>query len=150
MSTVKCNFLTTGLGAALAIFLLFSPTASLGEDLGEKLMRDFFADAKSRNLPAIEKVLADGFQSVHTDGARDRAGELEIIRNIKLGSPTLTNFESTRNGPALVVTFQVNAPDETLGGKRVGTGTHGRMAVWLEASSGWQLIAYANLAPLTD
>ncbi|MFP8881074.1 MAG: nuclear transport factor 2 family protein [Myxococcota bacterium] len=147
---VKCNFLTTSLAAALALPLLFSLTASAGEDLGEKLIREFFADTKSRDLPAIEKTLAEGFQSVHTDGARDRAGELEIIRNIKLGAHTLANFKTTRNGPVMVVTFEVNAPSEILGGKRVGEGSYERLAVWLETGSGWQLIAYANLAPLNE
>jgi len=145
---VQCNFLKTSLAVALALPLLFSPTASANEDLGEKLIREFFANSKSRNLPAIEKTLAEGFQSVHTDGGRDRAGELELIRNIKLGASTLADFKTTRNGPVMVVTFEVNAPGEILDGKRVGAGAHERMAVWLETSSGWQLMAYANLAPL--
>ena len=147
---MKCNFLTTSLAVAVALPLLFSPTASAGEDLGETLIRKFFADSKSRNLPAIERTLAEGFQSVHTDGVRDRDGELELIRNIKLGAHTLANFKTTRNGPVLVVTFEVNAPGEILDGKRVGEGSHERLAVWLETSSGWQLIAYANLAPLNE
>ena len=147
---MKCNFLTTSLAVALALPLLFSTTASAGEDLGEKLIREFFADSKSHNLPAVERTLAEGFQSVHTDGARDRAGELKIVRNIKLGAHTLANFKTTRNGPVLVVTFEVNAPGEILEGKRVGEGSHERLAVWLETSSGWQLIAYANLAPLKE
>ncbi len=129
------KFLATGLRVALIPFLLVSPSASLGVDTREALMREFFAGSKSRNLPAIEKVMADRFQSVHTDCARDRAGELEIIRNIKLEPPTFTNFQSTRNGSALAVAFQVNAPGETLGGKRVGAGSRGRMADCLEAGS---------------
>ena len=145
---VKSKYLVASLAAVLALSPFFSPTASAGEDLGETLMRKFFADAKSHNLPAIEKTLAEGFQSVHTDGASDRAGELEIVRNIKLGTPTLANFKTTRNGPVLVVTFEVSALGEIIEGKRVGEGFHERLAVWLETNSGWQLIAYANLAPL--
>ncbi len=75
-------------------------------------------------------------------------GELELIRNIKLGTHTLANFKTTRNGSVLVVTFEVNAPGETLAGKTAGEGTYQRMAIWIETESGWQLIAYANLAPL--
>ena len=145
---MKFKVLTAKLVAALALSLFFSSAASAGGDLGEELIRKFFADAKSHNMPAIEKTLAEGFQSVHTVGARDRAAEIEIIRNIKLGATTLANFETTRNGPVLVVTFEVDAPGEILEGKRVGEGFHQRMAVWLETGSGWQLIAYANLAPL--
>ena len=63
---------------------------------------------------------------------------------------TWTDFETTRNGPVMIVTFAVDAPGEILGGKRVQAGTYERMAVWLETSSGWELIAYANVAPLKD
>ena len=149
-SIVKCNFVATSSGAVLALALLFSSAASSGEDLGETLVRGFFADAKSHDMPAIEKTLAKGFQSIHTNGVSDRAGELEIIRNIKLGPHSLANFKTTRNGPVMVVTFEVNARGEILGGKRVGDGSYERMAVWVESSSGWQLIAYANVAPLTE
>ena len=140
----------TSLAAALALSLLLAPAAWADPDLGETLIRQFFADAKSGDQAAIERTLGEGFQSVHTDGMRDRAAEIELIRTMKLGKSTLTDFKTTRNGPALVVSFEVNAPGEVLGGKQVGEGTHERMAVWLETSQGWQLIAYANLAPLKE
>ena len=59
---MQCNFLKTSLAVALALPLLFSPTASADEDLGEKLIREFFSDSKSRNLPAIEWTLSEVFQ----------------------------------------------------------------------------------------
>ena len=130
--------------------VVVDPKASAEPDLGETLIRQFFADAKRGDPAAIERTLGEGFQSVHTDGMRDRAAEIELIRTMKLGKSTLTDFKTTRNGPALVVSFEVNAPGEVLGGKQVGEGTHERMAVWLETSQGWQLIAYANLAPLKE
>jgi len=101
-------------------------------------------------MAAVERTLSQGFQAVHTDGVSDREGELGLIRNLKLGSPALTDFKTTRNGPTLVVTFKVNAPDEVLGGKSLGEGTHERLSVWLDTESGWQLIAYANLAPFKN
>lgn len=145
---MKCNFSTSRLAAVLALSWILAPAALAGEDLGEQLIRKFFADAKSRDMAAIEKTLAEGFQSVHTNGARDRAAEVEIIRKMTLGSTTLANFETTRNGSVLVVTFEVDAPGEILMGKQVGEGSHPRMAVWVETGGAWQLIAYANLAPL--
>jgi len=145
---MKRYFLLQGLGAALAIILVLGATASAGEDLGPKLVRQFFADVKAGNLGSIEKTLAEGFQSAHSFGPLDRAGELKLIRGIKLGDYKLSNFKTTHKGPVMVVTFKVNAPDEVLDGKRVGDGTHERLAVWLKAEAGWQLIAYANLAPL--
>lgn len=136
---------------AAALFLLFVPVASpAGDDLGEKLIRSFFEASGKGDQAAVERTLAQGFQSVHTDGVRDRRGELDLIRDMKVGSPTLANFKTTRNGPVLVVTFRVNAPDEVLDGKAVEKGSYERMAVWLETDEGWKLIAYANLAPLKD
>ena len=141
---------STAIGAATAaLFLLSAPVAwSADDELGERLIRSFFEASGKGDQAAVERTLAQGFQSVHTDGVRDRQGELNLIRDMKLGSPTLANFKTTRNGPALIVTFQVNAPDEVLGGKTVGEGAYERMAVWLDTDSGWKLIAYANLAPL--
>ncbi len=136
---------------AVVLLLLF-PSASWagGGGIGEKLIRSFFEASGKGDQAALERTLAQGFQSVHTNGVRDRQGELDLIRDIKLDSPTLANFKTTENGPALVVTFQVNAPNEVLGGKTVSKGSYERMAVWLDTDSGWKLIAYANLAPLKD
>ena len=145
---MKRYFLLPGLVAALALILVFGVTASAGQDLGEKLVRQFFADAKAGNLISIEKTLAEGFQATHTFGPLDRAGELKLIRGIKLGDYKLINFKTTYKGPVMVVTFKVHAPDEVLEGKKVADGAHERLAVWLKTDVGWQLIAYANLAPL--
>ena len=148
---MKRRIATTTWVATAALSLLFTPVAwSADKDLGEQLIRSFFEASGKGDQAAVERTLAQGFQSVHTDGVSDRQGELDLIRNMKLGSPTLTDFKTTRNGPALVVTFLVNAPDEVLGGKSLGDGAHQRMAVWLDTESGWKLIAYANLAPLKN
>ena len=138
------------LAAAAALSLFFAPAAAADKDLGEQLIRAFFEASGKGDHAAVERTLAQGFQAVHTNGVSDRQEELDLIRNMKLGSTTLTDFKTTQNGPALVVTFKVNAPDEVLGGKSLGEGTYERMAVWLDTDSGWQLIAYANLAPLKD
>jgi hypothetical protein len=140
--------LVVWLTAALVLTLILDGTVSAGEDLGERLVRQFFANAKSGDLAAIEKTLAQGFQAAHAFGALDRAGELKLARGIKLGSYKLSNFKTTRNGPVIVVTFEVNAPEEVIVGKRVADGSHERLAVWLRTDADWQLIAYANLAPL--
>ena len=145
---MKRYFLSQGLAGAFALILVLGATASAGEDLGTKLVRQFFADAKAGNLASIEKTLAEGFQSAHSFGPLDRAGELKLIRGLKLGDYKLSNFKTTYKGPVMVVSFKVNAPDEVLEGKKVADGAHERLAVWLKTEIGWQLIAYANLASL--
>lgn len=145
---MKRFFLVAVLTASLALTLIYGATVSAGEDLGERLVRQFFANAKAGDLAAIEKTLAEGFQAAHSFGPRDRAGELKLAQGIKLGSYKLSDFKTTRNGPVMVVTYKVNAPEEVIEGKRVADGSHERLAVWLKTDAGCQLIAYANLAPL--
>ncbi len=145
---MKRYLLSSWLVVALALIQILGATASAGEDLGEKLVRQFFADVKAGNLASIEKTLAEGLQVAHSFGPLDRAGELKLVRGIKLGDYKLRNFKTTYNGPVMVVTFKVNAPDEVMEGKRVAAGSHERLAVWLKVEDGWQLIAYANLAPI--
>ncbi len=145
---MKRHLLSAWLVVALALIQIFGATASAAEDLGEKLVRQFFADVKAGNLASIEKTLAEGLQVAHSFGPLDRAGELKLIRGIKLGDYKLSNFKTTYNGPVMVVTFKVNAPDEVMAGKRIAAGSHERLAVWLKVKAGWQLIAYANLTPM--
>ena len=43
--------------------------AAVGASEGEKLERPMAADIKAKNWNAVESRIADGFQSVHPDGA---------------------------------------------------------------------------------
>ncbi len=145
---MKHYLLSTWLVVALALIQILGATAWAGDDLGEKLVRQFFADVKAGNLTSIEKTLAEGLQVAHSFGPLDRAGELKLVRGIKLGDYKLSNFKTTYNGPVMVVTFKANAPDEVMAGKKIAPGSHERLAVWLKVDAVWQLIAYANLTPM--
>ena len=147
---MKLSFWTATWAAATALLLIFPSATWSGEDLGEELIRSFFKNSGNHDQAAVEQTLAQGFQSIHSDGVRDRQGELDLIQSLKLGAHTLANFKTTRNGSVLVVSFSVNAPGEILGGKAVGEGSYERLAVWLDTDSGWKLISYANMAPLKD
>jgi len=144
---MKRYLLLPWLVVVLAMIQILGATASARADLGEKLVRQFFADVKAGNLAAIEKTLAEGIQVAHSFGPLDRAGELKLIRGIRLGDYKLSNFKTTYNGPVMVVTFKANAPDEVMVGKNIAPGSHERLAVWLKVEDEWQLIAYANLTP---
>ena len=50
--------------------------APAGASEGEKMERQMCADFKAKNWKAVESKIAEGFQSIHPDGARDRAGEI--------------------------------------------------------------------------
>lgn len=65
-------------------------------------------DIKAKNWKAVESKIAEGFQSVHPDGARDRAGELALIKNLKVGQTEFNNFKTTMNGDNMVVTYTIS------------------------------------------
>jgi hypothetical protein len=46
---------------------------------GEQMERQMWEDIKAKNWKAVEDKIAEGFQSVHPDGARDRANEITIL-----------------------------------------------------------------------
>jgi hypothetical protein len=117
-------------------------------ELGEKLVRQLWADIKDRNAEGAGKMIAQGFQSVHQDGARNREQEIELIKELDLGKYDLSDFTVTQNGPVIVATNSVSA-EETIDGKRLSTETAPRLDVFLKTDSGWQLIAHANLKPIT-
>ncbi len=117
------------------------------DGLGERLVRQIWADLKTNDMARIEKRLAPGFQSVHEDGTRSRQAEIKLIEGLALGKYTLSRFNSTRNGPTIVVTYFA-AAEETIEGKRVPTKPVPRMSVFMNTDDGWQLIAHANFEPL--
>ncbi|MGA1503275.1 MAG: nuclear transport factor 2 family protein, partial [Candidatus Nanopelagicales bacterium] len=71
---------------------------------GEALYREFVAAVAAGNWDLVGAVLADDFQSVHTDGPRDKAKEIEMLKAVNLGNYSLTDFTSTRSGDTLVAT----------------------------------------------
>ncbi|MGD9788348.1 MAG: nuclear transport factor 2 family protein [Sulfuricellaceae bacterium] len=133
--------------AAVAAFLLtfFQVPAFAGE--GEKLVRQFWNDMATQNIAAIEKYLAPGFQSIHQDGARDRAGEITLLKGLNMKKYSLSDFKETENGPVVIVTYFAST-HETIGGKELSSKPAPRMSAWLKTGQGWQLIMHANLNPL--
>jgi hypothetical protein len=114
---------------------------------GEKMERQMWADFKAKNWKEVESKIADGFQSVHPDGARNRAGEISLIEKLNLGEISFSNFKSTVNGDNIVVTYLI-AVQETIDGKQLSRKPAPRLSVWKKGTSGWQWICHANLNPI--
>jgi Domain of unknown function (DUF4440) len=114
---------------------------------GEKMEKQMWEDIKAKNWKAVENKIAEGFQSVHPDGARDRAGEISLIKNLNVGQIALSDFKSTINGDNIVVTYMISA-QETIDLERLPTKPAPRLSVWKEGASGWQWICHANLNPI--
>ena len=117
------------------------------ESEGEKMERQMWADFEAKDWAAVERKIANGFQSIHPNGARDRAGEIGLIKNLHLGEFTLSNFKSTVNGDNIVVTYMI-AVHETIDQERLGTKATPRLSVWKKGADGWQWICHANLNPI--
>jgi len=116
--------------------------------LGEKLVRQLWADVKAGNVETLKKNTAPGFQSIHEDGSRNRKEELQLIQKANIGKYTLTNLRVTQNGPVVIVTYFVSV-EETIKGKRLpATKPAARLSAWLKTDSGWKWIIHANLRSL--
>ena len=111
---------------------------------GEQLVRKLFADMKSGNVTSIEAMISPAFQSAHQDGARDRDQEIELIRNLKMGTFSLGDFKESREGDVLVVTYTVST-EETIDGNRLDREPARRLSVFQKTEKGWLWVAHANL-----
>jgi len=121
--------------------------AAPGASQGEKLERQMAADIKAKNWKAVESRIADGFQSVHPDGPRDRAGEIALLKQMKFGDFALSNFKSTVIGDNIVVTFTMTVA-QIIDGKQLPPKPAYRLSVWKKGAADWQWISHANLASI--
>ena len=148
--TSKASFLFSAY--VLAVVLILSAVSLRAEETsgaseGEKLERQMAADIKAKNWSAVESKIADGFQSVHPDGPRDRAGEIALLKKMNFGDFTLSNFKSTVIGDNIVVTFTMIVA-QTIDGKQLPPRPAYRLSVWKKGTTGWQWISHANFAPI--
>ena len=114
---------------------------------GEEIEKQMWEDIKAKNWQTVESKIADAFQSVHSDGARDRANELSLIKNLKVGQVQFNDFRSTMNGDNIVVTYMVSV-QEAIDLELLPTRATPRLSVWKKGSAGWQWICHANLNPI--
>ena len=114
---------------------------------GEKMERQMWEDIKAKNWKAVENKIADAFQSVHPDGARDRANEISLIENLNIGQVEFNNFKSTTSGDDIVVTYMISV-QETIDLEQLPTKPTPRLSVWRKGADGWQWICHANLNPI--
>jgi len=114
---------------------------------GEKMEKQIWEDIKAKNWEAVESKIAEGFQSVHPDGARDRANEISLIKNLNVGQVAFNDFRSTMSGDNIVVTYMISV-QETIDLEQLPTKPTPRMSVWQKGTQGWQWICHANLNPI--
>lgn len=113
--------------------------------IGEELVRKVFKYIKNSNISALESMLSEKFQAVHSFGASNRQQEIETLKGIELKEYTLGNFKVTREGKVLIVTYTISA-EETIKGERVPQKPVPRLSVFIKTDSGWEWLAHANLS----
>jgi len=147
MKALKLALIMTLTFAFASLTVLANQEVATEKGLGEKLLRQLWADMKKPDMEVIEKTIAKGFQSVHQYGSNNREQEIKLIKDLKLGKYTLSNIKITRNGPVIVATYFVSV-EETIKGKRLSKKPAPRLSVFLKTDSGWKWIAHANLKSL--
>ena len=81
---------------------------------GEKLLNRFWVDLKAANADHVSKYMDPHFQAVHSYGAQDKAGELDIIRNLHITNYVLSSIVETRRGSMKVITYMADVTQRLL------------------------------------
>jgi len=147
MNSLKLALLITLTFAFATLTVLANQALATEKGLGEKLLRQLWAEIRKPDMEAIEKTIAKGFQSVHQYGSSNREQEIKLIEGLKLGKYTLSNIKTTRNGLVIVATYFISV-EETIKGKRLSKKPAPRLSVFLKTDGDWKWIAHANLKPL--
>ncbi len=147
MTLTKPVFASLFIGMLLMLGPLCGPICAGDMTLGEQLEREMWKDIKARNWNSVSEKIAPAFQSAHVDGARDRDGEIALIKGLALGNYTLSNFKVTEQGGVIVVTYFVSV-EETIDNTRLSSAPATRLSVWTQTDGRWQWIAHVNLRAL--
>lgn len=111
--------------------------------LGKKLVREVWDAILRKDQAKVNSIMAKKFQSVHTDGARNRAEETELINKNQLGEYKLSGFEVTREGKALTVSYVAEVKEE-INGIKLSAAPAMRMSIFYNTDQGWKWIAHTN------
>ena len=113
--------------------------------LAQNQIENWFAAMKSEQPNAASKFLAPQFVSIHTDGiVRNKTQELKLIKSMHMKEYKLTDFQFSRAGNTLVVTYK-DRGSELIDHKVIDKKPAGRMAVMQLHDGKWLILAYANL-----
>ena len=136
------------IGLILAIVIIFSCDNKSVDVDGDVLVKEVWKAMKECNIDFIDNIMDPAFQSVHQDGPRNKAEEIELIKGLNMGDYTLTDFFVTKNANTMNVTYFVEVM-ETIDGV-VLTKRSARMTVFSKTPEGWKWISHANLVPISS
>ena len=136
----------------LGLVFMFSASITGAQELtdvqlGENLLAQLWNAIKANDIELLDELLAPGFQSVHSDGARNRAEEIKLLKSLDIDDYKLSDINITRNGNVMVATYFI-AVEETIKGKRLSKVPAPRLSVFLKNKGSWKWLAHANLKPV--
>lgn len=126
-----------GLLILLSALPLWAQTPAQDAALGEKLVREIFANPSSVKL-------AKAFQAVHERGVRDHDAEVKMLQSIKVSNYTLSGFKVTREANILIVTYTFTG-HEIIDDRKMSGKPAPRLSVFINTGREWQWLAHANL-----
>ncbi len=121
--------------------------AGTGAADGEQLVSSLWDMLKDSDTAALDDFMADSFQSVHENGANDKAAEMELIAGLDINDYDLSDTKITRNGDTIIATYIVSV-EETIDGQRLSKEPAARMSVFVKTADGWKWQAHVNLRAL--
>jgi hypothetical protein len=147
------TFLKVLFNCSIVIIGLITPPLILAQQKesaqvqGEKLTRLWWDNMQSKNINAVEKVISPSFQSIGSSGIVGREKFISIVNNLTLGKYTLSDFKVLQSDNVLVISYVTSIANEAVYGVEQSNKPPGRLDVWQNNSSGWQIVSHADISP---
>lgn len=115
----------------------------------QQVIENWFSAMKAGNVELADTYLAPDFISLHTDGkTRNKAQELDLIKNLNMKSYHLSQFKFSESGNIVIVTFK-DQGSEKIDFHAISSKPAGRMAILQKIEDKWLIVAYANMDTLS-
>jgi hypothetical protein len=118
------------------------------ENVAESLVKQVWTNFASNNTDALSEMMVEGFQSMHQDGPRNKAEELDIISKLKLGEYSIMFGNITESDNVLMVSYKVTVK-ETIKEQTYDEITW-RFDVFGNVNGEWKWFSHVNLLPLKN
>lgn len=140
----NCSIVIIGL---ISTPLVLAQQKESAQIQGEKLTRLWWENMQSKNINAVEKVISPSFQSIGSSGIVGREKFISIVKNLTLGKYTLSDFKVLQSDNVLVISYVTSIANEAVYGVEQSSKPPGRLDVWQNNSSGWQIVSHADISP---
>ena len=106
------------------------------QEIGEKLVCQFWQNVERQDIKAYSKALDCSFQGLNLEGIFDREDQIYGLSHLTVTAFELKNLVQTGQGKILVVSYDFYALGE-------GIVSGPSIDVWHKTSRGWKLISHS-------